>query len=261
MLSCKQFPAIIYDNIKLYSQNVCKNSLIINIILETQLSFDIIFIQEPPWSIIQFIPSSTSCEGDVLVRVLHHPNWTTFARSSVYASESPRIIIYIHIYISSLCFFLWNDIINHRNLSCISFFNQESSYFLINVYSDSSQLALKYLKDTEVNINNILVMTGDFNIRDSFWNPYFPYHSTYKDSLFDIANSFQLEISELTEFFSTRYSNNGQDSNSVLDLIFLWLFSIEFDNYHIHSNWRLTSDHTPIIVNISISNKHIPTKK
>ena len=41
-------------------------------------------------------------------------------------------------------------------------------YFLINVYSDSSQLALKYLKDTKVNINNILIITGDFNIRDNF---------------------------------------------------------------------------------------------
>ena len=28
-------------------------------------------------------------------------------------------------------------------------------------------MALKYLKDIEVNINNILVMTGNFNIRDS----------------------------------------------------------------------------------------------
>jgi len=37
----------------------------------------------------------------------------------------------------------------------------------MNVYSDSSQMTLKYLKDTEANINNILIMTGDFNIRDS----------------------------------------------------------------------------------------------
>ena len=37
----------------------------------------------------------------------------------------------------------------------------------MNVYSDSSHLALKYLKNTEVNINNLLIMTGDFNIRDS----------------------------------------------------------------------------------------------
>ena len=36
----------------------------------------------------------------------------------------------------------------------------------MNIYSDSSYSALKYLKDTKVNINNLLIMTGDFNIRD-----------------------------------------------------------------------------------------------
>ena len=95
-------------------------------------------------------------------------------------------------------------------------------------------MALKYLKDTEVNINNIFIMTGDFNIRDRFWDPYFPYYSTYRDSLFNIANSFQLEISKLTEFFPTRYSDNNQDSSSVLNLVFFQLFSTEFDNHHIH---------------------------
>ena len=39
--------------------------------------------------------------------------------------------------------------------------------YMINIYFDSSQTALKYLKDTEANINNILIMTGDFNIRNS----------------------------------------------------------------------------------------------
>ena len=38
---------------------------------------------------------------------------------------------------------------------------------MINVYSDASQTALKYLKDTEANIHNILVMAGNFNIRNS----------------------------------------------------------------------------------------------
>jgi len=37
----------------------------------------------------------------------------------------------------------------------------------MNIYSDSSQSALKYLKNTEANIHNILVMTSDFNIRDN----------------------------------------------------------------------------------------------
>ena len=37
----------------------------------------------------------------------------------------------------------------------------------MNVYSDNHQNVLKYLKDTEVNLNNVLIMTGDFNIRDN----------------------------------------------------------------------------------------------
>jgi len=134
-------------------------------------------------------------------------------------------------------------------------------YFLINVYSDSSQLALKYLKDTEVNINNILIMTEDFNIRNSFWNPNHLYHSSHRDILFDITDSFQLEISKLVKFFSTRYSNNTQDLNSVLDLIFLCPFSPEFDNHIIYPNWRLTSDYAPITVNISMIDECIQTKK
>jgi len=60
------------------------------------------------------------------------------------------------------------------------------------VYSDSFQLALKYLKNTEVNMNNVLIMTGDFNIRDNFWDPSFLHHSSHRDTLFDIANSFCL---------------------------------------------------------------------
>ena len=70
------------------------------------------------------------------------------------------------------------------------FFNHSSIYYLINVYSDLSQSALKYLKDTEVNLNNVLIMTGDFNIRDNFWDPNFPYHSSHRDTLFNIADSF-----------------------------------------------------------------------
>jgi len=40
-------------------------------------------------------------------------------------------------------------------------------YFIINVYSNDQQTAYKYLKDTKVNLNNILIMTENFNIRDN----------------------------------------------------------------------------------------------
>ena len=120
---------------------------------------------------------------------------------------------------------------------------------------------MKYLKNTEVNLNNVLIMTGDFNIRDNLWDPNFPYHLAHRDILLKIANSFLLELSNLTESFSTRYLDNNQDSNSVLDLVFLHPLTPEFNNYHIRSDWRLISDHAPIIINISIPDKFIQTRK
>jgi len=82
-------------------------------------------------------------------------------------SFPPRVSAYINIRLSPLQFSLRTDIINHMDILLISFINAHVSYFILNVYSDSSHSALKYLKNTEVNIDNVLIMTGDFNIRDS----------------------------------------------------------------------------------------------
>ena len=89
-----------------------------------------------------------------------------FGKSSLDRDDLPRVISYVNIYLSSLHFLLQKDIINHRDINLISFFNNNMCFFIMNVYSDSSYTALNYLKDTEVNIRNILLMTGDFNIRD-----------------------------------------------------------------------------------------------
>ena len=91
----------------------------------------------------------------------------------------------------------------------------------MNVYSDFSHSVLKYLKDTEVNINNLLIMTGDFNIRDSLWDLSFPHHSSISDNLIIIADSFNLELSLPTNSFPTRYSDTEGEANSIIDLIFL----------------------------------------
>ena len=91
----------------------------------------------------------------------------------------------------------------------------------MNVYSDSSHTALKYLKDTEVDISNLLIMTGDFNIRDSAWDPIFPHYSTFNDDLFTIANSFNLELLSPTNCVPTMYLDSDTRANSVIDLMFL----------------------------------------
>ena len=65
----------------------------------------------------------------------------------------------------------------------------------MNIYSDSSHSTLKYLKDTEANILNLLIMTGDFNIRDSIWDLSFPHHLAISDNLIILADSFNLDLS------------------------------------------------------------------
>ena len=90
----------------------------------------------------------------------------------------------------------------------------------MNVYSDSFHLALKYLKDTEVSIYNLLIMTGNFNIRDSLWDPSFPHHSSISDNLIIIADSFNLELLLLTNSIFTRYSDTESELNLVIDLMF-----------------------------------------
>ena len=169
-----------------------------------------------------------------MVGVPNHPNWITFSRNSSRVNDFPRVIIYINNRLSSFYCSLHKDIFSHRDISIVSFFNCGLIYFLINVYLDSSQSALKYLKDTEANINNVLIMTGYFNIRDSIWDPNFPYHSAHSDLLMDIADSMSLRSSNPTNCILTKYLDNNQDSNLVINLMFLRPESEEFDSHSIH---------------------------
>jgi len=131
----------------------------------------------------------------------------------------------------------------------------------LNVYSDSSHIALKYLKDTEVNIDNILLMTGDFNIRDSLWDPSFPFHSSISNNLIIIADSFDLALSTPTNPCPTRYSDMAGEFNSVIDLMFLHYGSSELDHHTILPESQLSSDHASLSIDIPIFKEIIQTSK
>ena len=211
---------MICKEIKIFSQNIWKNSLLINTILEVKTNFDIIFIQELSWSSICSIPSSSNCKGETLVGMVNHPNWLKFIRSNTNESEYPRVAIYINIRLSSLCFSIWKDVINHRDILLASFFNNGDIFWLMNVYSDASHSALKYLKNTGVNIRNFLVMAGDFNIRNSLWDSSFPHHSSISNDLIIIVDSFHLSLSSfINQVVMGRLNTN----------IFLFLLSIFLD--------------------------------
>ena len=143
----------------------------------------------------------------------------------------------------------------------MSFINDHVLYFIMNIYTDSSHSALKYLKDTEVNIDNVLVMTGDFNIRDSLWDNSFPHYLSISDNLLIIADSFNLALSSPTNPCPTRYSDMAGESNSTINLMFLQYGSNNINQHSIHPDWCLTSNHTPLSIIISIVDEIVNTSK
>ena len=97
---------MIFKILNIFSQNVCKNRLLIDILLENNKEFDIIFIQKLPWSIIHNILNSIFEEGKEIVSALNHSFWTMFARISNTKNKHSRVLIYIKIRISRLYFSL-----------------------------------------------------------------------------------------------------------------------------------------------------------
>jgi len=63
---------MILKSLKIFLQNVHKNYLFTDLILENNKNIDIVFIQEPPWSIIWTIPSLSSKEGKKIVGAFNY---------------------------------------------------------------------------------------------------------------------------------------------------------------------------------------------
>ena len=96
-------------------------------------------------------------------------------------------------------------------------------------------------------------MAEDFNIRDNSWDSFFPHYSIHSNLLTDIADFMNLCISKSTNQVLTRYSDNQDDSNLTINLMFLRPNSSELDNHTIYLEQRLLFNYAPLTVNIIIN--------
>jgi len=64
-------------------------------------------------------------------------------------------------------------------------------------------------------------MTENFNIKDNDWDLLYSHHFVHANTLRKITNLFDLELFMPISQVLTRYINNLNESNSVIDLIFL----------------------------------------
>jgi len=101
----------------IYSQNVWKNYVLVDSLLESQKDlYDILFIQEPPWNFIHFAPSTIASGGNEVVSTPIHPEWTQVVWFSQNSEQTPRVMCFIHSKLSRLHFVLRRDIVDHRNI-------------------------------------------------------------------------------------------------------------------------------------------------
>jgi len=205
---------MIKHNLKFFSQNVRKNKKLTDIILKTQKNVsNIIIIQEPPQSLLRQISSHTNPEGNPYYGTQNHPDWSLFIQNDSCIENYSRVATYINKYLSRMRFPLRKDLINHCDINIIDFHNGQDINFIINVYSDSNQTALQVLCNNTRNIGSTVVITGDFNIRDSDWDPNIQYHSIHMEDLMSIADSLDLELATPINPGPTRFADNQRDSN------------------------------------------------
>jgi len=98
-------------------------------------------------------------------------------------------------------------------------------------------------------------MAGDFNIRDSDWDPSYLHH-TQTTELMTLADSLGLDLSPPSNPGPTRFADNLREANSVLDLTFLNPNDPWFGRNTLAPDIRKPSDHVPLIIQVGINDKN-----
>jgi len=173
-----------------------------------------------------------------------------FIQNNLSQDNFPHVATYINKQLVKLRFSLRLDIANHRDINIVAFYNQQDVNFIINIYSDSNQSAFHALRNNIANLGKTVLITGNFNIRDSDWDPNYHHYLTHTEDLITIADSLSLELSPPVNPGPTRFTDNPNDSNSVLDLVFLALDNPSFGSHSLLLELRKPLDHVPLFITV-----------
>ena len=149
------------------------------------------------------------------------------------------------------------DIINHQDINVLAFYSGQHINYVINVYSDDNQSTLHALNQNIVDLNDTVVMTGDFNIRNNDQDPNYLHYSAHTEDLFTLVESLGLDLSLPINPGPTRFADNLRDTNSVIDLAFINPNNSGFSQHSLHPELHRPSDHVPLIIKVGINETNI----
>ena len=81
----------------------------------------------------------------------------------------------------------------------------------------------------------------------------------FTDDLITITDSLSLELSSSLNPGPTRFMDNSQDSNSVIDLVFLPPNNSGFSKHTLHPDIWKSFNHVPLTIEVDIKDINIDT--
>src|SRR6188768_4008648 len=156
----ESFESVGVVGIRVFLQNVNKNRLHLDMLLELcKNDFDIIFVQEPPWSLICHAPSAQDVEGEQVIGAPNHPDWLAIVRPPD-PGLPPRTMAYVSRRLAQFRPSLRRDVIDHRDILLLSLFSDGDQYNFLNIYSDSDHTAIDLLHDRSQGFPPCVYMGG-----------------------------------------------------------------------------------------------------
>ena len=136
------------ERVKIFSQNVQKNSVHVETILATKSnSYDIIFVQEPPFREIRKAPSAINVEGEAVTGAPMHPEWLYLVRPQKPHERPPRVMAYVSKRLAKLRPSMRFNLIDHPDILALSLTNGAEELLFLNIYNSDRNEGVMHLAD------------------------------------------------------------------------------------------------------------------
>lgn len=138
-----------------------------HVLLERYRDADVVCVQEPCWTFVKNIASSTRKDGDPTYHTAHHRNFITLG-----ATESSRVVVFVHrARWASASPRVRSAAIRHDDVLCVSMNLAGREMSFLNIYNDSrTHAGVTAALDRAAELPPITFLAGDFNLRHPMWD-------------------------------------------------------------------------------------------
>ena len=142
------------------------------------------------------------------------------------------------------------DLVDHRDIFVLSLFQGNTTYNLMNVYSDDDNTAILYLRDHVDELPSFHYMGGDFNVHSKVWDSNVTHHRWAAITLLEIAADLDLEWTQPSNPGPTFISHNEDLRPSVIDLMFHQISDSARSRTNRDPDRKGPTDHIPLTTSV-----------